>query len=123
MENILRKSLQQLKNTLEMQVKGNTTAIIENQVDAPSLTEAELEEIKENQKKVDAFENNPDKLHASAVEIERGLKEKCGSEKEKPYRDQYRGLKGRFENPNEHKFRLSFFTEEGLFYLFIYFYI
>ncbi|KAH7816559.1 putative nucleosome-remodeling factor subunit BPTF [Monocercomonoides exilis] len=55
-----------------------------------------------------------EKLHEMSVDAERGLKEMCGGEKEKRYRDQYRTIKSKMDSDEaaNNPWRLKFFLGE-----------
>ena len=50
-----------------------------------------------------------------AESIENSILENRGNVDHKPYRNQYRGLKGKLSAPNQHQFRVDLFTGVSLY--------
>lgn len=110
LEKLLRRSLKSCQDVIDGQISSSTAPATEEQPDHPKLSEAEIEDLKAQAQTLLAINDDANKLHQMAVDIEKALHEVRGSEKDKPYREQYRGLRGRFEAADEHQFRMDVFT-------------
>lgn len=108
MQSYLKKAIEAVRAVIKMQLEKGTNAIRPDQTeDVAPLTEADREQLDEQDKQLVILYEDEEKLKSMATTIEQSISELQGDEHEKPYRSQYRGLKGKLDAPNEHQFRLD----------------
>ncbi|KAA6379198.1 MAG: hypothetical protein EZS28_025274, partial [Streblomastix strix] len=104
MEGILKKALQKGKEDLQLLIKQKE----EDKERGPDV-DSEIAGLQQDFQLFSEFEENKEKIHTYAIEIERGMIDAFKSEKEKKYRDQYRLIRQKFDSAIERDFRFTIF--------------
>lgn len=108
MQTYLKKAIDLVRRVIKLQLEKNTNALSEDQTEGVQpLTDAEREERDNQDKQLVILYEDDEKLKDMATAIEKSISDLHGSEHDKPYRYQYRGLKAKLDDPNEHQFRLD----------------
>lgn len=110
MESNLKKAIAKCREVVDQQISTGKAVTEAGVAEGAPLSDSEMEKLKGYARQLVEIDENAEALHKMAVQVEQGIFEARGSEREKPYRLQYRGLRKKLDAPSEHQYRLDLFT-------------